>query len=92
MHWIRLEETILSKLTPPARNMTPRERTLLLFAIGLVLLGGPVPMLGVVVASLGEHVGWYLLTLAGNVMYAAGLFLLALVIAVGACLTIMYGD
>lgn len=91
MHWTRLEWTIFAQLNRP-RSPTPRERTLLLVAIRLILLGAPLPVLGVVIASVGEHVGWVVLRVAGNVLYVAGLTLMALAMAVGAGLTIIYGD
>lgn len=91
MHWTRFEKAILAKLKRP-HSMTPHERTLLLLAIRLVLLGGPLPVLGVVVVSVGGHMGSYPLTVAGNVIYLAGFAVMALAIAVAVALTIIYGD
>ena len=92
MRWTRLEHAIAAKLIRYPLSTTPRERTLLLFAVRLSLLGIVSMVTALLDLALWALLPWYPLQMAFIVLFAAGLLLPILSMALGMCRVIIYGD
>lgn len=84
MHWIRLEETILRKLTPPARNMTPDEQAMTMLVIRIGLVGILAGVLGTGLLVFGAYTHGNLVTTAGAILDVVASALLVVAIAAAA--------